>query len=63
VVSHDDAAEGILEAARSTGADLVVVGMRGANPVLDLRLGGVAFDVLRQADRPLVLVPPSASVA
>jgi hypothetical protein len=31
--------------------------------VLDLRLGGVAFDVLRQADRPLVLVPPSASVA
>jgi nucleotide-binding universal stress UspA family protein len=63
VVSHDDPADGILEAARSTGSDLVVVGMRGANPVLDLRLGGVAFEVLRQTDRPLVLVPPPGSAA
>jgi nucleotide-binding universal stress UspA family protein len=62
LVSHDDAATGILEAARSSGADLVVVGMRGANPVLDLRLGGVAFEVLRETTLPLVLVPPVSSV-
>lgn len=58
IVGDEAPADGILDVARRTDADLVVAGMRGAGGVIGLRLGGVAFKVLRQTTLPLVLVPP-----
>jgi nucleotide-binding universal stress UspA family protein len=58
VVDGMPAAEGILHAARRANADVVVLGMRGAGGFTGLRLGGVAFKVIRQTSLPVVLVPP-----
>lgn len=50
-------ADGLLDAARDQGADLVVVGTRGLGGFSDLRLGGTALRALHRAHLPLVLVP------
>jgi len=54
-----DAADGILRAADTASADLVVVGMRGLGGFTGLRVGRVALRTLHRADRPVVLVPPT----
>jgi nucleotide-binding universal stress UspA family protein len=54
-----DVADELLRAAREQQSDLVVVGARGLGGFTGLRIGGVALKTLHQADRAVVLVPPS----
>jgi nucleotide-binding universal stress UspA family protein len=54
-----NAADALLQAAREQQSDLVVVGARGLGGLTGLRIGGVALRALHQADRPIVLVPPT----
>jgi nucleotide-binding universal stress UspA family protein len=54
-----DVADALLRAARELWSDLVVVGARGLGDFTGLRIGGVALRTLHQAERPVVLVPPS----
>jgi nucleotide-binding universal stress UspA family protein len=49
-------AEAIVQRAYDVGADLIVLGTRGLNPVRELVLGSVAKFVLAQADCPVVVV-------
>lgn len=49
-------ADAIVRRAREVGADLIVLGTRGLNPVRELVLGSVAKFVLAQADCPVVVV-------
>lgn len=51
-------ADGLLDVAAARGADLLVIGTRGAGGFSGLRVGGVAMKVLHKASLPLVLVPP-----
>lgn len=51
-------ADGLLDVATARGADLLVIGTRGAGGFSGLRVGGVAMKVLHKASIPLVLVPP-----
>jgi nucleotide-binding universal stress UspA family protein len=48
----------IAEDAKSAGADLVVCGTRGHNPVAGLLLGSVAQRLLSIAPCPVLVVPP-----
>jgi nucleotide-binding universal stress UspA family protein len=50
-----DPAEAILEAARETDADLVVVGHRGRGFVARLTLGSVSTKVVQQAERTVLV--------
>jgi nucleotide-binding universal stress UspA family protein len=54
---HGQAAPILVEASRA--ADLLVVGARGHSRVASLLLGSVAETVTRQADCPVVIVPPA----
>lgn len=49
---------GILKAAESTGADLIVVGARGQGPIQTLLLGSVSTAVARAARVPVMIVRP-----
>ncbi|MCX7891329.1 MAG: universal stress protein [Burkholderiales bacterium] len=49
-------AEVIVARARELGADLVLMGSRGLNPLRELALGSVAKSVLALADCPVVVV-------
>lgn len=55
-------ADGLLGVAAARGADLLVIGTRGAGGFLGLRFGGLAMKVLHRASLPLVLVPPALEV-
>jgi len=46
--------------AEEKGADLVIIGKRGRNPVTDLLIGSTAEAVCRQAGRLTLLVPGGA---
>lgn len=59
VVEHLHPADGLLGVASGRGADLLVLGTRGAGGFTGLRFGGVAMKVLHRCSLPLVLVPPS----
>ena len=48
----------LLRAADEEGADLVVVGSRGAGGFSDLHLGSTSHQVALYADRPVTIVPP-----
>lgn len=50
----------IARAAHAQHADLVVVGTHGRRGVRRLMLGSVAEEVVRTADRPVLVVPPEA---
>jgi len=54
------AAESIVQYARSTAADLVVMSTRGRGGIARLLLGSVAHAVQRKAPCPILLVPSSA---
>ncbi|MFM7537269.1 MAG: universal stress protein [Acidimicrobiales bacterium] len=53
----------LLEAAERENADLVVVGSRGVGGHPDLLLGSTSHQVIQLSRRPVVVVPPSWSVA
>ena len=47
----------LLAAAQEHGADLIMLGKRGRNPLADLLLGSVAEAVCREATLPVLLIP------
>lgn len=51
----------IADQAKSVGADLVVVGARGENTLLDLLMGATASRLLRLLDRPALIVRKPAA--
>lgn len=53
----DDVADMVLEQARSSAADLVLMGSRGEGVLVGLLFGSVVHDMVRQARIPLLLVP------
>jgi nucleotide-binding universal stress UspA family protein len=55
-----DAADEIVAAALSFGADLLVMGSRGRSPVAGLLLGSVSQDVVTRASCPVLLVRANA---
>jgi len=58
-VSIDLAVDGILRAAKETGADLIAIGTHGRSGLGRLVMGSVANAVMRRATLPCLLVHPS----
>lgn len=56
----DDTADAIVETARETDADSILLGVRGRSPVGKAVFGSVTQSVILQSDRP-VIVAPSAN--
>ncbi|MGE3273755.1 MAG: universal stress protein [Vicinamibacterales bacterium] len=59
-IVEGDVVNGILEAARQGGADLLVIGTHGRSGLQHLTLGSVAEKVIRRAACPVLTVPPGA---
>ena len=49
--------EGIIEAAKSMGADLIVIGSHGAGALATALIGSVASRVIRHAPCPVLVIP------
>lgn len=59
--SLDDVPTLVLDAAKTSGADLIVMGTHGRRGMQRLALGSVAERVLRSACRPVLLIPARAT--
>ncbi len=57
-IREHHAAEALADEAERADAQVIVVGTHGLAPLLHLRLGGVAMQLLHAAPVPVVLVPP-----
>ncbi|MGY1625133.1 universal stress protein [Geodermatophilus sp. SYSU D00965] len=57
-MTPEGTASAIVEFARGVGADLIVVGTRGHNPLVGMLLGSVALRLVERAPCPLLAVPP-----
>lgn len=53
--------EGLVGEAQAGGAQFIVIGSRGVGGVRSALLGSTSSSVLREADRPVVVVPHEAS--
>lgn len=62
-VEHARAADGIVETARSVGADLIVMGSHGRSGVARLVLGSVATKVLQLSPVPVLIVKAGDAAA
>lgn len=60
-VVEGNPAQCILELARVRDVDLIVVGSRGRGPLAGTLLGGVSREVLRHADRPVLVATPKVA--
>jgi len=56
------AAQLIVDAARTAGADVIVVGTRGHSPVTGLLVGSITQRLLHVAPCPVLAVPPAAAL-
>lgn len=61
IVGHQDARNGILVAAKQTGAELIVLGARGLGPFKRLLLGSVSRSVVHAAEVPVWVARPRTS--
>jgi nucleotide-binding universal stress UspA family protein len=57
-LAEGSAVTALLQAADEEGADMIVVGSRGAGGFSDLHLGSTSHQVALYADRPVTIVPP-----
>ena len=62
-ILEGNAADRIVELARSREVDLIIVGCRGRGAVTGVVLGSVSGSVVHKADRPVLVVKPRAAVA
>jgi nucleotide-binding universal stress UspA family protein len=51
------AAQEIVDAAKTDGADVIIMGCRGRSELSALVLGSTAFKVLHATDRPVLIIP------
>jgi nucleotide-binding universal stress UspA family protein len=58
---NGEASEGILRQARETAPDLIVMATHGRTGVSHFFIGSVAERVIRQADRPVLVIRPKES--
>src|SRR6185312_3812928 len=56
VISHKSVARGIIDYARESGADIIVIGTKGLRGVDKFLMGGVAISVILNAHCPVVAV-------
>ena len=59
VLKHGSAARQIIEVARETGADLIVVGNRGTSGLLSWMLGSTSRSVVEACTVPVLVVKDS----
>lgn len=61
VILVGKAGKGMLDAARQSGADLIVIGTHGLSGIKKLFFGSTAQELLRQSPVPVLAVPPGRS--
>ena len=60
-IVQGDAAARVLELARDRDVDVIVVGSRGRGVLAGSLLGSVSREIVRQADRPVLVAPRKAA--
>jgi len=58
-VVEDLPVDGVVRTAREVGADLIVCGTRGRNPLREIVLGSVARQLPEKSHLPVTIVPPA----
>jgi nucleotide-binding universal stress UspA family protein len=56
IMKHGEPAPMILEHARDTSADLIIIGSRGLNPLQEIVMGSVSSRVAKRAKCPIMIV-------